>query len=91
MDASPTLDSNTPPSPRRIQLPRLAVGFVATAVVLLPLTGCSGTGDDMPEVSERDRLEALGNSGLPGAQGINGALDASDAMKARAEAHDTIR
>lgn len=60
-------------------------------LLLLPLAACSGGGESASEVSERERLEAIGNSGLPGAQGVNRALDARDAANARAEAHDTIR
>jgi len=71
--------------------PMRFITFSVAATILLVSAGCTGADDDVPEVSERERQEAIGNSGLPGAQGINGALDASDAMRARAEAHDTIR
>lgn len=63
--------------------------ILAALTTLLLFGGCAG--EDVQEVSDRERMEAIGNSGLPGAQGINRALDASDAMDARAEAHDTIR
>ena len=63
---------------------------LCTALLVLPLAACSG-GEVDSDVSERDRLEALGNSGVPGAQGVNGALEASDALEARTQAHDTIR
>lgn len=60
-------------------------------LLLLPVVACSGGDAPASEVSERERLEAVGNSGLPGAQGINRALGAQDAANARAQAHDTIR
>ncbi len=64
---------------------------VTTLLMILTLGGCSGEGGDASEVSDRERLEAVGNSGLPGADGINRALEASDQLDARAQAHDTIR
>ena len=61
-----------------------------TAFLLLALGACGGE-EPESEVSDRERLEAIGNSGLPGAQGINRALDAQDIANERAQAHDTIR
>jgi outer membrane biogenesis lipoprotein LolB len=68
------------------------------ATALLALTACSG---DAPETEPaeavtidsatlRQRQEAVGESRLPGAQGVRGALDASDAAAARAAARDSI-
>jgi hypothetical protein len=68
-----------------------AILALAIAALVVPLAACSGGDQPDSEVSERERLEALGNSGLPGAQGINRALDAQDAANVRAQAHDTIR
>jgi hypothetical protein len=64
---------------------------LTTALLVLSLAACSGGDQPDSDVSERERLEAVGNSGLPGAQGINRALDAQDAANARVQAHDTIR
>ena len=64
----------------------LAVGWLAT--------GCSG--DDSRPVAARDTLtdrqrqEAIGRSGLPGATGITGALKASDSATARNQRLDSI-
>ena len=41
-------------------------------------------------VTQRERHEAIGESRLPGAQGVRGALEASDAAAARAAARDSI-
>ena len=40
--------------------------------------------------SERQRDSALGESGLPGAQGIRGALRVSDSANARQERVDSV-
>jgi len=63
-------------------------------LLLLPaLAACpSGSGGDAAnEMTREQRDSMIGESALPGAQGVRGALDAVDAAGARAEAHDTIR
>lgn len=74
-----------------MRMPCLLVGLVA-------LVGC-GTGKDAAgardtvakdTLSTRDRQEALGNSGLAGAKGINRALQIVDTAAERASALDTL-
>lgn len=74
-----------------MKMPVLLVGLVA-------VVGC-GTGKDAKEATDamakdtlatRDRQEALGNSGLAGAKGINRALQIVDTAAARASALDTL-
>jgi hypothetical protein len=57
--------------------------------------GCAGGETDTPVVrsdtlSQRQRDSVIGQSRLPGAQGVRGALDAADAAAARAAAADSI-
>lgn len=62
----------------------------------VPACGGDAAGDeplDEPvraeELTRRQRDSVIGNSGLPGAQGVRRALDASDAAAARAAAFDS--
>lgn len=48
----------------------------------------SGAGAD--SVTQRQRYEAVGESNLPGSQGVRGALDASDDIRAREARRDSI-
>ena len=61
------------------------------ALLLALTTGCGG--DDPPPpadtLSQRERQEMIGKSSLPGAQGVTGALGASDSAKARAARLDS--
>ena len=41
-------------------------------------------------LTTRERQEAIGNSGIPGAIGINKALQAADTAAARVQALDTV-
>lgn len=66
-------------------------------VLLLPLAGAAGCSGGEPdpdpataeELTRRQRDSIIGESRLPGAGGVRGALDASDAAAARAAAHDS--
>lgn len=71
----------------------------AFAAALAVLTGCSGgqAGSGMAadtispdSITRRQRDSAIGASNLPGAQGVRGALEASDAAAARAAAIDSL-
>ena len=58
------------------------------------LGGCAGDAPDADEVpadtiTQRQRDSVIGASRLPGAQGVRGALKASDAAAARAAALDS--
>lgn len=78
---------------KRSQRPMGAVlACGATAVLTL---ACGG-GDAAPAeeaadtLTQQQRDSLVGASGLPGAGGVRRALDASEAARARAEAHDTV-
>jgi hypothetical protein len=55
------------------------------------LAGCAGSdsGNRADTMTRRQRDSVLGQTGLPGAQGINKALTASDSAKARAARIDS--
>ena len=61
------------------------------AVVVLA-TACSGAADPKkrPEMTQRQRDSAIGESRLPGAQGVRGALKAQDSAQARNTRLDSI-
>jgi hypothetical protein len=65
---------------------------VVGILLVLSLGGCkSGHGDrGAPAASERARDSTIGASGLPGAQGVNGALRASDSAASRRAQEDSI-
>ena len=78
-------------SPRRMTW----FGIFFFALAPLGLMGCAGGNEGSDEVvrdtlSERQKDSLLGSLPVPGAGAIQNALDASDAARARAEAHDTI-
>lgn len=64
----------------------LAVLAVGTALV-----SCNrqGTGNRADTMTQRQRDSVLGQTGLPGAQGITKALSASDSLKARSALTDS--
>jgi len=71
---------------------RATARLMAITLVALPLAACpSGSGQEAGEMTREQRDSVIGESQLPGAQGVRGALDAVNAAGARAEAHDTIR
>ena len=67
---------------------------------LLAAPGCTPGEDEAPSAEAMDtsdvrrtrarRDSAVAESGLPGAQGVGRALDASEAARRRAEATDTL-
>ena len=61
----------------------------AGAVVLI--AGCGG-GEETPrqEMSQRERDSVIGQSNLPGAQGVRGALEVTDSAAARRRLEDSI-
>ena len=57
------------------------------AVLLCLSAGCQGS---RPERSEHERDSILGQSALPGAQGVRGALRASDSAATRNSRYDSV-
>jgi hypothetical protein len=64
---------------------------IVAVAVLAAAVACSSTKtDDRPPPTKRQVDSAIGESGLPGAQGVRGALAASDTMEARRKRADSI-
>ena len=60
------------------------------AIVLAVLTGACGGGTTVGAGrTERERDSIIGQSALPGARGVQGALNASDSARARGTALDS--
>ncbi len=57
---------------------------------LVVATACSGSAEQGAVRSERERDSIIGQAQLPGAQGVQGALDASDSAAARQARLDSI-
>ena len=72
----------------------LTAGFMVLAA---GVKGCGGGGGeeadrlDPDTLSRRQKDSILSTLPVPGAGAVGKALDAADAARARAEAHDTIR
>jgi hypothetical protein len=64
---------------------------IAAMLVAASLTACSGEteGNRRDTMTQRQRDSVLGQTGLPGAQGVTKALKASDSLKARSAAIDS--
>ena len=60
------------------------------AMAVLAVLGCSTEGESPRAHSQRERDSVLGASRLPGAQGVRGALGASDSAAARNARVDSI-
>jgi hypothetical protein len=72
-----------------------AFGLLLLLGMSVATAGCAGGETDTPVVrsdtlSQRQRDSVIGQSRLPGAQGVRGALDAADAAAARAAAADSV-
>jgi len=70
-------------------------GSLASLAVALLVLGCggSGAGDEQATqdtLSRRQKDSIISTLPVPGAGAVGKALDAADAARARAEAHDTI-
>jgi hypothetical protein len=64
---------------------------VTLAFVLVMLSsGCEFNGREPHSRSERERDSILGESELPGAAGVRGALEASDSARWRSTQYDSI-
>ncbi|MGH7483082.1 MAG: hypothetical protein ACRELV_13080 [Longimicrobiales bacterium] len=66
---------------------------LATLMAAALLAGCGGAepAEETEPLTQEQRDSAIAESGLPGAGGVRGALDAVEASEDRAEAHDTMR
>jgi hypothetical protein len=67
---------------------------VIVLAVVLSLAACSGGegGESTADtLTRRQRDSIIGESGLPGAQGVRGALQASDSAAARRAREDSLR
>ncbi|HVE79225.1 MAG TPA: hypothetical protein VNA89_10205 [Gemmatimonadaceae bacterium] len=62
---------------------------LALLPVLALLLACGGDAPPRPAASKRQVDSAIGASSLPGAQGVRGALRASDTAASRAAALDS--
>jgi hypothetical protein len=84
---------------------RMRAGFMVLALALaacgtddgvegestLPADAVADTADTLSAAQQTERRQrAVSESGLPGARGIGGALDAAAAADARNAAHDTM-
>ena len=80
------------PSPLRALLgTMLAIGAIALAGCPSPEAGSEDTDASAADsVTQRQRYEAVGESNLPGSQGVRGALDASDDVRAREARRDSL-
>jgi hypothetical protein len=65
------------------------VELAGLAVLVALIFGCSSK-TDQPQRSERERDSVLGQSALPGARGVRGALRASDSADARNARLDSV-
>ena len=71
---------------------RAAAAALATVTALV-LASCGGkpaSSDASDTLTTRERQEAIGRSGLPGATGINRALEVADTATAREAALDSL-
>jgi len=68
--------------------------FMLTAILVLALAACpspeSSADATADSVTQRERYEAVGQSNLPGSQGVRGALDASDDIQRREAQRDSV-
>jgi hypothetical protein len=71
-------------------LKKLAVAALVSTLAACADDGGSGADTGIDTVSARERHEAIGQSSLPGAAGVSGALGASDSAAARNAALDSV-
>ncbi len=66
--------------------------LLGTLLISLGAAGCGSRPSPVARdtLTTRQRQEAVGNSGIPGAKGINRALEASDSATARNQRLDSI-
>jgi hypothetical protein len=62
--------------------------FLYTGIVLA--VGCGGSSDQGAAQTQRERDSVIGQSQLPGAQGVRGAMAASDSADARQARLDSM-
>jgi hypothetical protein len=67
----------------------LRLFFVALPFALLASCSSTETGNRRDTMSQRQKDSVLGQSGLPGAQGVTKAMRAADSAKARQAQIDT--
>lgn len=62
----------------------------ACALALLLAAACGSSDSANADRTERERDSIIGQSALPGAQGVEGALEAGDSAKARNARLDSV-
>ncbi len=76
-------------------MPRKLLPAVVAGLTVL-LVGCSGSGDSGDDTNPADTLtrrqknEIISTLPVPGARGVGKALEVSDALKVRADRHDSL-
>ena len=78
-----------------IAIMRKGMRGLVLALVVVGVTGCGGEDGGAAEaagdtLTQRQKDSLLSTLPVPGAGAVQRALEASDAARARAEAHDTI-
>lgn len=71
------------------------ISMAALSALTLILLGCSGTGDASASnaadtLTRRQKNEIIRTLPVPGARGVGAALDVSDRLAERAQAHDSL-
>lgn len=72
-----------------------SISMAALAALTLISIGCSGTGDASASnaadtLTRRQKNEIIRTLPVPGARGVGAALDVSDRLAERAQAHDSV-
>lgn len=71
------------------------ISMAALAALTVISIGCSGTGDASASnaadtLTRRQKNEIISTLPIPGARGVGAALDVSDRLAERAQAHDSL-
>ena len=71
-----------------------SLSMAALAALTFIAVGCSGSGDASASAADtltrRQKNEIISTLPIPGARGVGAALDVSDRLADRAQAHDSI-
>jgi hypothetical protein len=66
-------------------------GFILLAIATITACSSSSGGNNRDTMTQRQKDSVLGQSGIPGAQGVTKALRASDSAKAHQAQVDSIQ